>query len=91
MQRPLELHRSFIKSYRKRVANNTKLAAQYKARVEMFLDGIRETPLNDHPLVGTKAGQRAFSITSDVRVVYIETETAIIFLDIGTHNQVYGG
>jgi mRNA-degrading endonuclease YafQ of YafQ-DinJ toxin-antitoxin module len=66
------------------------LAAQYEGRVKLFASGERGTPINDHALAGTKEGQRAFSITADVRVVYIETPTAIVFLDIGTHNQVYG-
>jgi addiction module RelE/StbE family toxin len=57
--------------------------------VELFIQGVRERPINDHPLTGNMDGRRAFSITADVRVVYIETEDAFVFLDIGTHAQVY--
>ena len=35
-------------------------------------------------------GKRAFSITADIRVIYIETDDAIIFVDFGSHAQVYG-
>lgn len=89
MTKPIELHRSFVKSYRSRIAKKNKLQVQYKVRLEMFVAGHRGKPLNDHPLGGNLIGRRAFSITGDIRVVYIETAKKFIFLDIGTHNQVY--
>lgn len=85
----IELSRSFIKNHRKRVKVNNKLSVQYDKRISMFIDGKRGTPLNDHLLTGDMQGRRAFSITGDVRVIYIEFKDKIIFLDIGTHNQVY--
>lgn len=51
--------------------------------------GERDRLLNDHSLKGSKDGHRSFSITGDVRVIYRETESAYIFKDVGTHNQVY--
>ncbi len=33
---------------------------------------------------------RAFSVTGDIRIVYFEiNDESVLFLDIGTHNQVY--
>jgi addiction module RelE/StbE family toxin len=55
----------------------------------MFCDGVRREPLNDHPLTGKLKGLRAFSVGGDVRVVYQEAENYYLFLDIGSHNQVY--
>ena len=55
----------------------------------MFLAGHRGSPINDHMLTGDMQGRRAFSITGDIRVVYIEFEDKIIFIDIGSHNQLY--
>ena len=46
-------------------------------------------PLYDHALTGKLAGKRAFSIAGDIRVIYVELEDAIVFLDVGSHNQVY--
>jgi len=46
-------------------------------------------PLHDHALTGKLAGKRAFSIAGDIRVIYVEFDDFIVFLDIGTHNQVY--
>lgn len=85
----IELHHSFVKSYEKRIAKDKKLREQYETRVEMFIAGQLGAPINEHALTGDLQGRRAFSITSDIRVIYIELEEKIIFIDIGTHNQVY--
>ena len=55
----------------------------------MFADGVRDYPLDDHALVGTMKGLRAFSIGGDLRVVYQDTGKCYELLDIGSHNQVY--
>ena len=34
-------------------------------------------------------GQRAFSINEEYRVVYLEKTDEYIFLNVGTHAQVY--
>lgn len=85
----IELHHSFIKSCAKRIAKNRKLGKQYEVRVDMFIAGQRGTPLNDHALTGDLQGRRSFSITGDIRVIYVELKDKILFLDIGTHNQIY--
>jgi mRNA-degrading endonuclease YafQ of YafQ-DinJ toxin-antitoxin module len=41
-------------------------------------------------LTGPLAGKRSFWVAGDMRVVYVEADEAIIFVDIGSHNQVYG-
>lgn len=85
----IELTKRFEKSYKKRIAPQAKFRAAYIASVRAFNDGERGQPLNDHALKGKLAGKRAFSIANDIRVVYEETDDAYIFLDIGSHNQVY--
>lgn len=87
--KPIRLSRYFEKSYKKRIAPIENMRTVYMARVAAFQAGEREKPLNDHALKGKLKGKRAFSITGDVRVVYEETKEAIIFLDVGSHNQVY--
>lgn len=91
MGKPLRRHHRFDKNFSKRIAKDAKLAAQFEDRLALFLGGVRGTPLNDHALTGHLAGKRAFSVSGDIRVVYAETDEAIIFVDIGTHNQVYQG
>ncbi len=79
----------FEKHYLKRILPHKKLDAEFERRLGLFLTNQRGYPLDDHALTGKLTGKRAFSITADVRVIYEETETTIIFLDIGTHAQVY--
>lgn len=80
---------NFEKHFRKRIAPNKKLVEQFEKRLALFVAGERGYPLYDHPLAGLLTGKRSFSINADVRVIYEESGKAIIFLDIGTHNQVY--
>lgn len=87
--KPIRRHKNFIKSFRSSVSNNSKLQKQFEQRLQMFINGDRGYPLNDHALIGTMKGLRAFSVAGDLRVVYRETEEYFEFLDIGSHNQVY--
>lgn len=86
----VEFTHDFIKVYKKRFANKLNIQKRFKERTKKFSDNPRDIILKDHPLSGKMEGFRSFSITGDVRVVYyIHKETAY-FIDIGTHNQVYG-
>lgn len=87
--KPVRFHRAFDKHYKKRIAPKLNVMEAFAKRYALFLSGERGRPLDDHPLTGSKFGKRAFSITGDIRVIYEETADAIIFLDIGTHAQVY--
>jgi addiction module RelE/StbE family toxin len=87
--KPIIRSRQFEKNFRTRISQKPKLKKQFAARLELFKEGIRDYPLDDHALVGTMKGLRAFSIDGDLRVVYRETADHYEFLDIGSHNQVY--
>lgn len=85
----IEYHRNFIKNFKKRFGNDPKIKKQYENRLHLFLAGASHPLLKDHALVGEKIDLRAFCITGDIRVVYKKLGQRIIFMDIGTHNQVY--
>ena len=82
-------HTNFIKNFKKRFGTNLKVRKKYKERLKMFLDNSNNPLLRNHGLVGDKIHLKAFSITGDIRVVYKQVDESYIFLDIGTHNQVY--
>ena len=65
------------------------LTNQFKERLLLFMTVEQERPIYDHALTGKLDGKRAFSVTGEIRVVYVELEAAIVLLDVGTHNQVY--
>ncbi len=86
----VEFTHKFIKIFKKRIAPKSNIHRRFDERVRKFSDDPNDEQLFDHPLSGKLDGYRAFSVTGDIRVVYyIQNDTAY-FIDIGTHNQVYG-
>lgn len=86
----IERHPVFKKNFKKRIAQNPKLLTKTKNRIEMFIRNPRHPLLRDHALAGSMLESRAFWITGDIRIVYQKvTSDHVLFLDIGTHNQVY--
>lgn len=86
----IKLYRGFKKAYKVRIASNQKLAHQTEQKIILFKRDPRNPILKDHRLAGAKRGLRGFSITGDIRIVYLPvSKDEVIFLDIGSHNQVY--
>jgi mRNA-degrading endonuclease YafQ of YafQ-DinJ toxin-antitoxin module len=48
-----------------------------------------DSRLNNHKLQGKKKGTRSINITGDVRVHYQEIDGGFLFLNIGTHAELY--
>lgn len=82
--------KDFKKAYQKRIESNNNLTNRFESRYDLFEDDPTNPTLKDHALSGKLQGYRAFSITGDIRVVYYFFEDTAYFVDIGTHNQVYG-
>ncbi len=87
--KPIKRSQAFEKHFRIRISPHEKLLSLFKIRYLLFEAGERGYPLKDHELTGKLSGKRAFSITADVRVIYAEQDNCIMFLDVGSHNQVY--
>lgn len=86
----IKLHSSFKQSYKKRIKQNPKLVRQVGERIALFQKNPSHSLLKNHQLRGDKKDFRSFSITGDIRIVYKSVnDTEVMFLDIGTHNQVY--
>ena len=87
--KPIKRDKMFEKHFKQRISSSEKLRNRFKERLALFIAGELGYPLHDHALTGKLAGKRAFSVASDIRVIYIELEDAVVFLDVGSHNQVY--
>lgn len=86
----IKLHRRFEKSYKSRIASNKKLVLQTAERIKLFKANPQSPLLRNHELVGTKKAMCSFSIAGDIRIVYTQiNEDEVMFMDIGSHNQVY--
>ncbi|OGG36553.1 hypothetical protein A3J20_06125, partial [Candidatus Gottesmanbacteria bacterium RIFCSPLOWO2_02_FULL_42_29] len=82
--------RTFRRNFEKRIKNHRSLKERFETRIKQFIRNPRHPLLRDHALIGTKKDLRSFSITGDIRIIYFKEVTGkIVFLDIGTHNQIY--
>ena len=83
-------HQDYKKAYQRRISKNLKLRQKTLERIKLFQKNPDNPSLKDHPLKGARMGLRAFSITGDIRIVYLPVSKGkVIFLDVGSHNQVY--
>lgn len=86
----INYHKKFIRSYNQRIATNPNLVKRVVERIELFKNDSMFPILRDHALKGDAEGYRSFSITGDIRVIYVRiSEDEVTSYDIGTHNQVY--
>ena len=85
----VKYHKNFVKNYKSRYQGNDKIKTQFHKRLKLFIENSDNPILKNRTLKGSKRLLKAFSITGDVRVVYMEKDNVAYFLDIGTHNQVY--
>jgi addiction module RelE/StbE family toxin len=86
----IEYHPSFKKSYKKRIARNERLVVKIEERLDLFISNPHHPILKNHVLQGKKTDFRAFSVTGDIRIVYLSiSSNHVLLLDIGSHTQVY--
>lgn len=59
--------------------------------IQIFQVNPLNQMLRNHSLKGKLLGQRAISVTGDIRIIFEEHKnyTLVLMLDVGTHNQVY--
>ncbi|MBC7766814.1 type II toxin-antitoxin system mRNA interferase toxin, RelE/StbE family [Arenimonas sp.] len=66
-----------------------KIIKAFKTRFVIFQENEYASILNNHPLKAEFADCKSINITGDYRLVYKRTDNLYIFLDIGTHSQLY--
>ncbi len=81
-------HRRFEKQFKKL---SVKLQEKCIERISLFAREPYHPTLRNHSLVGKLDGKRAFSVTGDVRIIFIEEDGYVVvtFLDVGTHSRLY--
>jgi len=84
------LDSTYVKHYQKRIASKINLCSKTAERIKLFQQEPDHPLLKDHSLTGSHFGHRAFWITGNIRLVYERVgDNEVLFLDIGTHPQVY--
>lgn len=86
----IQLHPKFKTAYKKRITYSLKLVSKTGERIKLFKENSRNPVLKDHALIGRLKNLRSFSVSGDIRIVYQQIgKERVLFLDIGSHNQVY--
>lgn len=81
---------SFKRAFQKRIKNNIEIEDRFWTRLDWFTQDPFDPRLRTHKLSGELADLWSFSVTYDVRVIfYFPGEEKAVFIDIGTHDEVY--
>ncbi len=81
---------AFKRAYRKRIAPSEKLKKRFNELLPIFITDPFDARLRTHKLSGKLEGLFSFRVDYDIRIVfYFESEDKAVFLDIGTHDEVY--
>ena len=78
----------FRRNFRLRVAKNPELAKHYRQSVLAFYEDPEL--VSAHPLRYEMSGRWSFTVDDDCRVIFRIMDNFYLFVDIGSHSQVYG-
>lgn len=81
---------SFKRSYRRKISGNQERQKRFKQKLALFQNNPFESSLRTHKLSGKLQELWSFSVEYDLRIVfYFVDENKVVFLDIGTHDEIY--
>jgi len=81
---------SFKRAFRKKIRGQPYLQTKFWQKVEIFKENPFDGRLRTHQLSGKLQELWSFSLEYDVRIIfYFAHENKAIFIDIGTHDEVY--
>jgi mRNA-degrading endonuclease YafQ of YafQ-DinJ toxin-antitoxin module len=81
---------SFKRVFKKRIKGNTELETRFWQKLEQFTVNPFNPSLKTHRLSGKLKDFWSFSIDYDARVLFYFTEDEkAVFVDIGSHDEVY--
>jgi addiction module RelE/StbE family toxin len=75
---------------KQRKAAPLKIKQAFRDALDLFAENPNHQALRNHPLTGKYAGFRSIDVTGDWRALYRIESERIIFVEIGTHPQLYG-
>ena len=82
-----EYHKNFRKQFDKL---SIKIQDKFEEKLDLFLQNMFHPLLNNHSLTGKYEGCRSINITGNIRAIfYLKTESGIVFINIGSHPELY--
>ena len=86
MIKNIERSSRFKRSFKKLSESSQK---KLRGKIKLFVQDPFDPRLRTHKLKPREKQYYAFSIEYDLRVVFRFEKDSVIFLDIGTHDEVY--
>jgi len=83
----IQYHKNFLKKYKKL---SLKLQTKIQKQISFFINSPYSPQLRNHPLKGKYKIYRSINITGDWRAIFKEQNNNIIFVEIGTHSELFG-
>lgn len=80
-------NKGFEKSYAKQ---DKHIKDAFRERRNLLMIDPEHPMLNNHSLQGEWKGYRSINVTGDIRAIYKIEGFFAIFVEIGTHSQIYG-
>lgn len=81
---------SFKKAFDKRIKGHPEKESKFWKKVDLFIRDPFSKSLRTHKLSGKLQDLWSFSVEFDLRVVfYFEKSDEGVFIDIGTHEEIY--
>ena len=75
---------------KKRKAAPLEIKQVFREVLDLFAENPNHPALRNHTLTGKYAGFRSIDVTDDWRALYRTENERIIFVDFGTHVELYG-
>src|SRR5882724_10685707 len=75
---------------KQRKASPLEIKEAFRETLELFIENPTHKALRNHFLTGQYAGFRSIDVTDNWRALYRQESGRVIFVDIGTHDQLYG-
>ncbi len=87
----VEVSGQYDRMYAKVIAHDPQLARIVADRILLFHKNVKDTRLKTHRLKKRMKGKYSFSVTDDIRIVFVWLgKSTVFFLAIGKHTDVYG-
>lgn len=81
---------SFRRTFKKIIKNNKSIEKRFWEKVNLFIQNPYHSQLRTHKLTGRLNELWSFTIEYDCRVLfYFSNAKKVVFIDIGTHEEVY--
>ncbi len=81
---------SFKRAFKKKIKGNKYLENKFFERIGKFINDPYDKSLKTHKLSGKLKDLWSFSVDYDIRVIFFFLdEKRVVFVDIGTHEEVY--